>query len=775
MAVVAPRSFGAHLRHLREGAGYTQEELAAIAGLSVHAISALERGERRRPHVDTVRALSAALGLGPAARDAFVASSRIAVADAVVDELGGVPLPIPPTDLVGREDDVRTLREWLADPGSRLITLVGPGGVGKSRLALEIARAVSDDGASRAFFVPLAAIRDAGLAACAIAEALGFADINASDLPARARAACAGRPTLLVLDNFEQVLVAAPVVSSLVSSVPSLQLIVTSRTPLRVRGEREFALGPLALSAVAGEPGDLAGVPAVRLFVERARSVQRDFQLTPSNADTVLAVCRRLDALPLALELTARWIKVLPPDELLRRLERNVLVLPPGPRDLPERQQTMTATVGWSYDLLDPQEQLALQRVSVLPGRFPAEAAGCALLGRNAGEAPVGALTVLTALLDKSLLTITPPVAGRPLYQMFETVRAYAAEKLDAAGTRQDAVEGLVRYCLVEASRAQEGLVGPDQVEWLDRVHQDLDNYREVLNWLIERDRAPEACDVAWRLITFWMIRGQSNEALDWLGQIQKLPSVTPIARAQALIAASMMWYWQGKQDQARRSIEQAVAEATGDAGLLAVAGLVLGHTYYADGRVADAREYFARSLELFRSSSVPWAIGNALTGLAGVALASGDAEEAERLLDEATDVLRRAGPWYLSLALYWRAVLALRRGRADHALAWVRESLTRVRALHDKFVFVHMMIPLAAAAAFKGDFEWAARILGVQHDVTERSGPMFLDHAVADLRGHVEREARARLGDARFAEAFAAGGTCSIDELLDDIDRATE
>ncbi|HET9272550.1 MAG TPA: helix-turn-helix domain-containing protein [Vicinamibacterales bacterium] len=775
MAVALPRSFGAHLRHLREAAGYTQEELAVIAGLSVHAISALERSERRRPHVDTVRALSAALGLGPAARDAFVASSRIAIADAAVDELGGVPLPIPPTDLVGREDDVRALREWLADPGSRLITLVGPGGVGKSRLALEIARAVSDDGASRAFFVPLAAIRDAGMAACAIAEALGFADVNASDLPARARAACAGRPTLLVLDNFEQVLVAAPVVSSLVSSVPSLQLIVTSRTPLRVRGEREYALGPLALSAVAGESGDLAGVPAVRLFVERARSVQRDFQLTPSNGDTVLAICRRLDALPLALELTARWIKVLPPDELLRRLERNVLLSPPGPRDLPERQQTMTATVGWSYDLLDPQEQLALQRVSVLPGRFPAEAAGWALLGRNSGEAPVDALPVLTALLDKSLLTVTPPVAGRPLYQMFETVRAYAADRLTAAGTREDAVEGLVRYCLAEAPRAEAGLVGPDQVEWLERVHQDLDNYREVLTWLVERDRATEASEVAWGLITFWMIRGQSAEALDWLAQIQELPSVSPIARARSRIGAAMMWYWQGRQDRARHSIEQVMTDAAADPGLAAVATLVVGHTRYADGEVAIAREDFARSLELFRSASVPWAIGNALTGLAGVALASGDAEQAERLLDEATGVLRRAGPWYLSLVLYWRAVLAVRRGRADHALACVRESLTRVRALHDKFVFVHMMTPLAAAAALRGDFEWAARILGVQHDVTERSGPMFLDHAVADLRGQIEREARERLGDARFAAAFAAGGTCSIDELLDDIDRATE
>jgi transcriptional regulator with XRE-family HTH domain len=310
MALAVPGSFGAHLRRLREAAGFTQEELGTIAGLSVHAISALERGERRRPHVDTVRALSAALELVPAARDAFVASSRIVVADPAVDELGTPPLPIPPTDLVGRDDDVRVLRQWLADPTARLVTIVGSGGVGKSRLALELARAFSEDGAGRAVFVPLAAIRDAGLVACAIAEGLGLADISASDLPARARAACAGRPTLIVLDNFEQVLVAASVVSALVSSVPSLQLLVTSRTPLRVRGEREYALGPLALTAagVAQVDADLAGVPAVRLFVERARDVQRDFQLTASNAGSVLGNLPAADAMPLALELTARWI-----------------------------------------------------------------------------------------------------------------------------------------------------------------------------------------------------------------------------------------------------------------------------------------------------------------------------------------------------------------------------------------------------------------------------------------------------------------------------------
>ena len=215
----APGSFGAQLKALREAAGFTQEELATIAGLSVHAVSALERGERRRPHVETVRALSAALDLTGATRDALLGSARAPAHDAAVDELSGVSLPLPLTVLLGRDADVQTLRHWLADPAARLITLIGPGGVGKTRLALELARAIAAEGATRVVFVPLAAIRNPAFVASAIAEALGLSDVTALDLPRRARVACEDRPTLLVLDNFEQVLDAAPLVADLLTSV----------------------------------------------------------------------------------------------------------------------------------------------------------------------------------------------------------------------------------------------------------------------------------------------------------------------------------------------------------------------------------------------------------------------------------------------------------------------------------------------------------------------------------------------------------------------------
>ena len=396
MRAGAGTSFGAQLKALRETAGFTQDELATIAGLSVHAVSALERGERRRPQAETVRALSAALDLAGPAQDAFVASARAAAANAV-EELSTVALPLALTALLGRDADLQILQQWLADPAARLITLLGPGGVGKTRLALDLARAIADESATRVVFVPLAAIREPQLAAGAIAEALGLVDISASDLPVRARAACEGRSTFMVLDNTEQVAEVAPLVAGLLASATTLRVLVTSRAPLRVRGEREYTLSPLAMvdGAEALPPADLARVPAVRLFLQRVRDVQPGFLLTPENAPTVAEICRRLDGLPLALELVAPWLKMLTAEDVLDRLDEGVLLTTVGRRDLPERQQTMNATVAWSYQLLGAGEQRAFRRLGVLPGRFSIEAAAAVLAGD--GVASAGMDDALTA------------------------------------------------------------------------------------------------------------------------------------------------------------------------------------------------------------------------------------------------------------------------------------------------------------------------------------------------------------------------------------------
>jgi len=779
MKAGATGSFGAQLKTLREAAGFTQEELATIAGLSVHAVSALERGHRRRPHVETVRALSAALDLTGATRDALLASTRASAHPEEVDELSGASLPLAMTPLLGRDTEVQTLRRWLTDPVARLITLTGPGGVGKTRLAMEIARAIAAEGVIRVLFVPLAAIRNPAFVASAIAEVLGLADASALDLAGRARVACGDQPTLLVLDNFEQVLDASALVADLLASVAALRVLATSRAPLRVRGERECTVGPLALEvdADATSPADLVRSPAVRLFVERVRDVDPAFRLTPANGATVTAICRRLDALPLAIELAAPWIKVLTAEELLRRLTRDVLFSAIGPRDLPERQQTINATVAWSYHLLGPSEQRAFRRLGALPGRFPIQAAAAVLAGgQRSSVTSDEALRAAAALIDRSLLLrAETSVATRPLYQMLETVRAYAATELTASGDRDEGLEGLARYCTDEASLAAEGLIGRAQGEWLDRVRDDLENYRSALAWLIERDRATEASTIACGLKYFWLIRGHATEGLQWYEEILNLPDLPPAAELRTLAGAVVLWYTQGELDRARTGLKRALSLAHGpdDMGVVANAEYLFGHVEHAAGNVGVARDWFARSIDKFRSLAIPSGTGTALSAMASVSLVTGDADLAEQLLDEATSVLRDAGPWFLTWTLYVRAILAVRRGNPDKAIALLRESLTCIRDLHDQFAFVYSLVPLAAAAVLKGDDTWAARILGTRHAVTERTGVTVVDRAVQDLREQAEREARARLGPDRWGRAYAAGRVTSIDSVIKDIDSA--
>src|ERR671912_151450 len=767
-------SFGAQLKALRAAAGFTQEELATISGLSVHAVSALERGERRRPHVETVRALATALDLSGATRDALLGSARAPAGDTAADELSRGSLPVSLTTLLGREADVQALRQWLADPAARLITLTGPGGAGKTRLALELARAIAEKGTTRVVFVTLAVIRDPAFVASSIAEALGLSDVTGRDLARRARAAFTGQPTLLVLDNLEQVLDAAPLVGDLVASVASLRLLATSRAPLRLRGEREYAVRPLALEVGSGtvSPADLARAPAVRLFVQRVRDVQPDFRLTARNGPIVTAICRRLDALPLALELAAPWIKVLTAEGLLRRLEHDVLFSTAGPRDLPERQQTMNATVAWSYQLLDANERRAFRRFGALPGLFPIDAAAAVLAGRDGAAATIdGALRAAAGLIEKSLLlrAQTSVVPTCTLYHMLETVRAYAALELTAAGERDDALEGLVRYCTGEAALAAEGLVGPAQVEWLDRGREDLDSYRGALTSLIEHDRPIEAANIAWPLVFFWIIRGHAAEGLRWYERILNLPSLPPFAESRALMGAAVMWYTQGELAQARTALTRAaqLALESADTEMIVHAELVLGHVEHAGGHIDAARDRFARSLQGFRSQAIPWGTGNSLSAMAAVTLATGDADGAERLLDQATSELRDAGPWFLAVALYVRALLAVRRGSPDEAIGLLRESLTRIRDLQDTFAFVSALAPLAAAAVLKGDDAWAARILGARDAMIERTGNTLVDTPVRDLREEPEQQARARLSPERWDQAYAAGRQASIAALL--------
>jgi predicted ATPase/transcriptional regulator with XRE-family HTH domain len=769
----ATAPFGARLKALRVAAGFTQEELATIAGLSVHAVSALERGRRQQPQVDTVRALASALDLKGPARDGFLATARAPGGGAApLHELGGIALPVPLTALIGREADLETLGRWIDEPNGRLITLTGPGGVGKTHLAINVARAVADAGRTYVAFVALAALRDPGLVACAIAEALGLADISISDLARRARTACESRMTLLLLDNFEQVLGAAPIITDLLTSTTNLRLLVTSRSPLALRGEREYAVEPLALDTDS-DATDVTQSPAVRLFAGRVRDVQPAFQVTSDNGPVIAAICRRLDALPLALELAAPWIKTLSVEELLRRLEHDVLLSAVGPRDLPERQQTMNATVAWSYELLGEADRRIFRRLGILPDRFPLDAVAAVAGDLVTNDAVV---EVVARLIDRSLLIrAEASTPTRPLYRMLETVRAYAALELAAAGERDEALEGLIRYCRREAALAAEGLAGVLQRQWLNRVREDLESYRSALTWLLQRGRPSEAAAIARGVVLFWLIRGHAAEGLRWYDHILQAP-LEPAVEAGVLVASSLMSYMQREPQRARERLVRALdlAYASGNPALVARAETMFGHIEHGAGNLAPARDHFARGAEQARALGSHWGIGSALSGLGGVLLAMGETAQALRVLDEATVALKEAGPWFLAPVRCYRATLALQRDNSAEAIALSRESLIDIRMLQDKYAYEYALLPLASAALLKGDARWAARILGAHDAVAERSGFTIAIALVSDLRARAERNARKLLGPERWLQEHAAGGDMSIDQLINDIDAHT-
>lgn len=772
MHIGAPVSFGAQLRSLREAAGFTQEELATIAGLSVHAVSALERGQRRRPHPETVRALAAALDLPPDGRDALLRTARAKPVAPDLDAWAAPALPRLPTPLVGRADDLVVLNRWLADSTARILTLVGPGGVGKTRLALEVAHQVAGTGVMRVVFVGLAALRDGAFVTSAIAEAFGAADATESDLARRVRAACADCQTLLVLDNCEHVLDAVPLLANVVGAVACLRLLATSRAPLRLRGEREYAVGPLAIEHDASAD-DAGPAPALRLFMDRIHDFDPEFRLTPQNTSIVSAICRRLDALPLAIELAAPWLKVLSAEDLLQRLEHDVLSPTIGRRDLPARQQTMNATIAWSYQLLAAGEQHALRRFGVLAGPFPIEAAAAVQTDDGVAPAPLEhARRTVAGLVERSVLQcVESSRSTRPLYRMLETVRAYAAGALTDS-ERDLAMEGLVRYCLAATAAAEDQLTGHQQHQWLDRVRDDLESFRSALAWLIQHNRYPEACDIVWRLLFFWLIRGHALEGLRWYDQLSTAEPLPASSRAAALAGAGVMLYAQGELDQSRRACERSLAlcdSTTTVAG--AVAEVMLGHVERSSGNVPGARARFSAAVARFDKLGLAWGIGNAVAGLAWSALAAGDLDTSERFLDEAAAPLSDAGPWSSLIVLYVRAALAVRRNQPEEAIAYARDSLARIHALQDRFAFLYALAPLAAAAELTGDDAWAARIVGIRDAATERTGARAVDESMRHLWERVERDARARIGHRRWTREYEIGRCASMESLLKEVD----
>ena len=794
MAALGTPDFGTLLRCHRLAAGLTQEALAERANVSARAVASLEQGTRRRPHRYTVEQLADALGLGDADRAALIAAARAQPAGAtpppspppaadtpapaasesprvvpVRPPLAVAPLPVPPTRLVGREAEVARLCALLRREEARLVTLTGPGGVGKTRLALAAAEALAGEErfADGVALVELAALRHPAHVAPAVASVLGIREDGERSPAAALKGALRERRLLLVLDNVEHLLPAAPLVAELLAACRGLTVLATSRERLHLRGEREVPVSPLAVPE-APDPrrpaplAGLAGVASARLFVERAEEAALGFALTEANAPAVAEICRRLDGLPLAIELAAAQVKLRPPRDLLARLERRLPVLTGGARDLPARQRTLRDAIAWSYDLLAPAAQALFRRLAVFAG-------GCTLEAAVAVADPGAAVDVsqgLACLIDASLLR-REEADGQPRYGMLETVREFALERLAACGEGAGAHHRHLAHFVTLAEAAEARLRGPEQPAWLERLEAERANLRAAFDWALAHDQA-----AALRLVAaqywFWCLHnhlGEGSGAAARALATGALPS-HPV-RVRALYGAA--WLAINLADlagaEAHAGAAQALAERLDDPAGVAEALDVRAEAASIRGDIDRSAALYEAALARFRVLGDAWRQARSLKGLGGVCVSRGDLDRAASLLDEALDLYRGRGDAEAAgRTLLLLADLARARGQADQAESWGAEALAAIGASsRDRLAAAQVRRVLGLVAYDRGDY---ARFAALVQDGLRVSA----EYGVADLLARgladmgIAAEATGRPEDA--ARLF--GAATALSEAID-------
>ncbi|MGH2532941.1 MAG: ATP-binding protein [Thermomicrobiales bacterium] len=768
-------AFGHLLKRLRTAADLTQEELAERASVSARLISDLERGTIHRPRRDTVRLLADGLRLSGADRDAFSTMARGrpeagAMLTAVAATAPRSLLPTPPTQIVGRLKETAAATALLIRPETRLLTLIGPGGVGKTRLAIEVASRAAvafPDGVS---FVDLAPIRDPALVVSAIARAREVQSDGDQTLRDQLIASLASCRALIVLDNVEHLAAAATDIADLLAACQGLTFLTTSRAPLHIRAEQEYHVEPLVTPRLDSLPptSELAQIPAVDLFLRRAEAANRSFAMTEGNAPIVAEIAVRLDGLPLAIELAAARVKILPPSALLARLEHRLPLLTGGARDLPARLQALRTTIDWSYDLLSPEEQRLFRRLSVFAWGCSLDAAEA--VGSSASSSLDSILDLLTALVDKSLLRIADGEADGPRFGMLETIREYGREALAAAGEEEDARCLHAAWYLAFAGQAETELSGPAQELWYARLEAEHDNLRAALGWAIDGGDAAIAMRLGSCLWRFWDTRGYYVEGRAWLERALSLSGdVEPGTKARAAGGAGVMASRQGNHEQAAAHFLQAQAlyreagDQSGLAGSLNDLAIVL----CALDEYDRARTLHEEALALYRALGHQVQIARVLGNLGMLAQDLKEYDRAAELHAESLAIRRAVGDLNgVAGALVGLALVANAQGRHDEAAELQKEALELFRSLGNQVFIAEGFEYLAIFAEAQRRPERALRLFGAAESLRGRIGAPLPPYR-QELCERSIAGARAQFADAEPAGAWRSGLSMPLDEAI--------
>ncbi|MDQ2785891.1 MAG: tetratricopeptide repeat protein [Chloroflexota bacterium] len=714
----SPATFRHLLRRLRLAAGLTQEALAERAGLSVRTLSDLERNDRVRPRPATVALLATALTLAGRDRAIFDAAARGETAVFLRPFVATSPpdnLPVPLTPLVGRERAVAAVTAFLRHDRVRLLTVTGPGGVGKTRLAIAAAAELRPAFADGCIFVSLASVHTPMQVLAIIAQTLAVRPLVGQTVEGALIAALREKQMLLVLDNFEQVLAVGPAIADLLQQCPSVKALITSRAALAVRGEQELPVAPLALpdTMTATDLAALGTVESVALFVQRAAAIAPDFVLTEANAPAIAAICIRLDGLPLAIELAAAQTRLFTPAALLARLTHRLDVLIDGATDLPDRHRTLRDAIAWSYALLSHETQRCFRWSALFVGGWTPEraAALCAPAGEGASVIPL-----LMALVRANLIR-TEAGDDQTRFAMLETIRDYGLEQLAASGEVAGAQARYADIFLAWVAESDVTLAGPDQRRTVRALTREHDNIRAALRWAHEERVLAVGLPLAVALSRFWEMQGHLSEGRAWLEAFLALSHpgespVTDLDRAKALNSAGIFAYRLGDYPHAAARLEESIAifRALGETRRVAAALNNLGNVAKEQGEYHQAGLLHQESLALKREMGDRRGIAASLNNLGMIASARGDDEAAASLYAEAA-LLQRQGDdrWVLSHTLNNWGEVALRHGDSAGAVARFMESLALKREFGDWWGSVLTLNNLGRAAMLRGDTAEAA------------------------------------------------------------------